>query len=214
MLELAIKAVLAYLLGAVLGSLVLGRLRGIDIRQQGSGNAGGTNALRTQGKWFGLAVIVIDIGKGALAAGVLPMLPLAALWGGAAEPWMWQAAVCGAAAVVGHVWPVWFGFRGGKGAATLVGVMLVLAPWLLPLVIGVWVICLVLSGYVGLSTMLSAATAPVGVLLFSTFGLASPLFLFTLAMAGFIVYTHRSNIQRMRAGTEHQFKRAMLFRQA
>lgn len=212
--DLAIKAVLAYLLGAVLGSLVLGRLRGIDIRRQGSGNAGGTNALRTQGKWFGLGVIVIDIGKGVLAAGALPMLPLAALWGGQPESVLWQTAVCGAAAVIGHVWPVWFGFRGGKGAATLVGVMLVLAPWLLPLVIGVWVISLVLSGYVGLSTILSAASAPVAVLLFSTFGLGSPVFLFTLVMAGFIVYTHRSNIQRMRAGTEHQFKRVMIFRQA
>lgn len=211
--DLAIKAVLAYLLGAVLGSLVLGRLRGIDIRKQGSGNAGGTNALRTQGKWFGLGVIVIDIGKGALAAGVLPMIPLAAIWSGQPEPWMWQATVCGAAAVIGHVWPVWFGFRGGKGAATLVGVMLVVAPWLLPLVIGVWLVSLVLSGYVGLSTMLGAASAPLAVLLFSTFGLTSPLFLFTLVMAGFIVYTHRSNIQRMRAGTEHQFERVMLFRQ-
>ena len=112
----------AYLLGSLSGSLLLGKLRGVDIRTQGSGNAGGTNAFRTQGAKFALGVVVVDIGKGALAA-----------WLGlrfAQADTAWLAYVVAFAAVIGHVWPVWHGFRGGKGAATLIGAVAVLvAVW-------------------------------------------------------------------------------------
>src|ERR1700743_3273260 len=106
MTEWIIKALLSYLLGSIVGGLVVGRLRGgVDIRKVGSGNAGGTNALRTQGKGFAFWVMVIDIGKGWVAAG-----PLAG-----ADAWL--AVSCGLAVILGHVYPLWYGFRGGKGVA-------------------------------------------------------------------------------------------------
>ncbi len=136
MLELSVKTLLAYLLGALLGSLVLGRLRGVDIRRAGSGNAGATNALRTQGKLFALSVLVIDIGKGVLA---VLYLPHASLPGVALDPEIpraWLTLACGFAVIVGHVYPVWFGFRGGKGVATMIGVVGALDPRLLLPVLG------------------------------------------------------------------------------
>lgn len=210
MLAFAVRCLLAYLLGSLLGSLIVGRLRGgVDIRTQGSGNAGGTNALRTQGKAFAFWVMFIDLGKGVLAAGVLPRLPLDFL-GTAAIGFGWTAAICGALAVVGHVYPLFFGFRGGKGAATFLGALAALAPLALVPGLLVWVLCLVSTGYVGLSTVL--AVFAVAVYAFIVAGSASPLFAFALIMALFILYTHRSNIQRLRDGTENQFKRAMLLR--
>src|SRR5690606_15794244 len=122
MIELGLKFTLAYLLGSVLGSLVVGYLKGgVDIRKVGSGNAGGTNALRTQGKWFALWVMVIDVGKGILAAAVLPGLELP---GVGVDPDVSRDLVLYAVAlgaIVGHVFPVWFDFRGGKGGATAAG---------------------------------------------------------------------------------------------
>ena len=113
----------AYLLGSINGSLLLGRLRGIDIRTQGSGNAGGTNALRTQGKVFALGVVLIDIGKAYVAAGWLPQwLPD---FGGVSGS-RWLDMACAFAAIVGHVYPVFHGFRGGKGGATVLGALLAL----------------------------------------------------------------------------------------
>lgn len=206
-----IKVLGAYLLGSVLGSLVIGRLRGgVDIRTQGSGNAGGTNALRTQGKGFALAVIVIDVGKGVLAAAVLPGLALSA----PASPLLasWLPVSCAAAVVIGHVFPLWYGFRGGKGAATLVGALAVLAPAGLIPVLAVWGLCLMLSGYVGLSTMVAAASFPVYA--FFAFGRdpAAPLVVFGAVMTLFVIFTHRSNIARMRRGEENQFRSAMILR--
>src|SRR5208282_3524246 len=123
MLELGVKLLLAYLIGALLGSLILGRLRGVDIRSMGSGNAGATNALRTQGKLFGFLVLLIDIAKGMVA---VRWLPAAVLPGIGIDPDLsreWLTVACGFAVIVGHVYPVWFDFRGGKGAATVIGVV-------------------------------------------------------------------------------------------
>ena len=195
----ALLIVVAYLLGSLSGSLLLGRLRGVDIRRLGSGNAGGTNALRTQGWKFALGTVLVDVGKGALAAW------LALRWGGG-EAWLPYAA--GAAAVIGHVWPVFHGFRGGKGAGTLVGVLLVLWPLALAVLLGAWLLVLVASGYVGLATVLAAATlVPLALV-----GDAGPLRLgFAVAMALFIAFTHRSNLARLRAGTESRFERVRLW---
>ena len=102
--------------------MVVGAVRHVDIRRSGSGNAGGTNAFRTQGVWFALGVVVIDIGKGALAAGLLPHWPLL----GDPQSLLLQSLVCGFAAVIGHCYPLWYGFRGGQGAATAVGALLVI----------------------------------------------------------------------------------------
>jgi glycerol-3-phosphate acyltransferase PlsY len=186
----------AYLLGSLSGSLLLGRLRGVDIRTQGSGNAGGTNALRTQGWKFALGTVLVDVGKGVLAAGL-------ALRYGGGEAWLPWAA--GFAAVLGHVWPVFHGFRGGKGAGTLVGVLAVLWPLGLAVMIGSWLLVLGLGGYVGLSTVLAAASlVPLALL---TEGDAWRLG-FAGLLALFIVFTHRGNLARLRAGSEPRFERA------
>ncbi|HEX7031302.1 MAG TPA: glycerol-3-phosphate 1-O-acyltransferase PlsY [Gammaproteobacteria bacterium] len=209
MLELLIKAVIAYLLGSIIGSLVVGRLAGgVDIRSEGSGNAGGTNALRTRGWKFALPVMLIDVGKGVLAVLVVARLPLPWVPEAAFEP-EWVAVACGAAAVIGHVWPVWYRFRGGKGMATYLGVLGVLAWPVLVMALLVWVIVLILTGYVGLATMLAAAAVAVYSLLITGFG---PLFVFGLVMALFIVFTHRTNVARLRDGTEYRFEKAMLFK--
>jgi acyl phosphate:glycerol-3-phosphate acyltransferase len=209
LLDFAAKVLIAYSLGSLLGSLIIGKLRGgVDIRTLGSGNAGGTNALRTQGPWFALGVMVIDVGKGWFAAALLP--ELFHLPGDTDLTFAtWLPIVCAAAVVIGHVYPIWFGFRGGKGAATLIGVVLGLNPLAaLPTMI-VWLLVLLLSGYVGLATMIAALAFPV----YAKWGIDSdPLFAFGIAMALFVVFTHRGNIARMRGGTENRATRLWLLR--
>lgn len=203
MLDLLIKALLSYLLGSVSGSMVLGAFRHVDIRRSGSGNAGGTNAFRTQGFRFALGVVLIDVGKGALAAWLIPQVTLAAL--GEPAPHLQQLLVCAFAAVVGHCYPVWYGFRGGKGAATAVGALLVIQPLAVPPMLAIWLIVLTLTGWVGLSTML-AAVALVPALLW--LDAPAPLVGFGVLLAAFIGFTHRGNVRKMLNGTEHRFERA------
>jgi acyl phosphate:glycerol-3-phosphate acyltransferase len=212
MLELALKLLLSYLLGAVVGSLILGWLRGgIDIRTMGSGNAGGTNALRTQGIWFALSVMLIDVGKGWVAAGLVPSLALPSVGVDPNIDRLWLAVGCAAAAVIGHVYPVWHGFRGGKGAATLVGVVIGLRPDALLMILIVWLVIVALSGYVSLGTMLSTAAFP-AYLLVTDARPSAALLAFGCAMTIFVCYTHRANIVRIRAGTESRARRLWLLR--
>jgi len=210
MLELGVKLLIAYLLGTLLGSLILGRLRGVDIRSLGSGNAGATNALRTQGKLFGFMVLLVDIAKGLFAVW---WLPTAVLPGVGIDPHLsreWLTLGCGFAVIVGHVYPVWFGFRGGKGAATMIGVVAAVELRLvLPLLL-CWFVVLLLTGYVGLATMLSGVALVAAVYLLEPDNL--PLLCFCAAMALFVIYTHRGNIARMRAGQENRVRRLWLFR--
>jgi len=201
-LLIVLAVVVAYLMGSLSGSLLLARLFGqADPRTRGSGNAGATNALRTGGRGYGAAVLAFDVFKGVVAALVVPWLfgvgPAAAF-------------ACGAAAVIGHVYPVFFGFRGGKGAATLIGVLAALVPGALLLGLAVWIATLVASGFVGLATILGM----VGVALSCLFAPAAILTakIFAIAMTLLIAYTHRDNIQRMRAGTENRFARVMFWR--
>jgi len=194
----------AYLIGSLSGSLILGRFFGqADLRKTGSGNAGATNALRAGGRGYGLSVLAFDLIKGLVAAGLVPYLVAAS------AP---LAFCCGAAAVIGHVWPIFFGFRGGKGAATCIGVLLVLVPGALIMGTAVWVATLVASGFVGLATMLGMA----GVMLACLFAPAATTAakLFTIFMTLLIVYTHRENIVRMRNGNENRFARAMFWRRS
>jgi len=210
MIEILVKGLIAYLAGSLVGSLVLGPLKGVDIRRVGSGNAGGTNALRTQGAAFALGVVLIDVLKVVLplvflTGARLPLVPV----GPTTSPEL-TGVVIAAAAVVGHVYPVWFGFRGGKGMATLLGAYAVLDPQALLVVIATWVAVVALYGYVGLGTMIAAAAAPVWLGLNVHTGGA--LFPFSVAMAAFIVFTHRSNLARMRAGNENRMWRGLLGR--
>jgi acyl phosphate:glycerol-3-phosphate acyltransferase len=210
MLELGVKILVAYLLGTALGSLILGRLRGVDIRSMGSGNAGATNALRTQGKLFGLLVLVIDIAKGVVA---VLWLPLALLPGVGIDPQLpreWLTLACGFAVIVGHVYPVWFGFRGGKGAATMVGVIAAVELRLVAPLLVTWFLALVLTGYVGLATMVSGMALVAAVCVLEPDNV--PLLCFCIGISLFVIYTHRSNIARMRAGQENRVRRLWLFR--
>lgn len=222
MFELAGKSLCAYLLGSLIGALVIGRLRGgVDIRTMGSGNAGGTNALRTQGAGFAVWVMLIDIGKGVLAVQWLARLSLAS-WLPAAERLSWPAALTwlqvatAAAVVVGHVFPLWFEFRGGKGAATLLGVLIGLMPQAAIPVLSIWVIVLIGTGYVGLATILATASFPVYLALARAESLPiselRPLLAFGIVMAVFVCFTHRSNIARMLSGNESRFERVWLLR--
>lgn len=206
MTDAIVKLVLAYLAGSVMGSLLLGRFRQVDIRTMGSGNAGATNALRSAGKGFAFGVMVIDVGKGALAAGIIPGL---ALGFGTAPDWLPYG--CGAAAVFGHCYPVFFGFRGGKGAATLVGTLLVFAPVLVPPLLAVWLGAIALIGFVGLATMITAHAAWI-IVAAAWFPERQALLVYAVIMALFMVFTHRSNIQRMREGTESRFGGLPMFR--
>jgi len=203
MLELLIKIILAYMLGSVSGSMVIGSFRHVDIRQSGSGNAGGTNAFRTQGFVFALGVVLIDIGKGAIAALLFPQFDLSAL--GTPVSVSVQMLACGFAAVVGHCYPLWHGFRGGKGAATAVGALAIIQFWALVPMILCWLIVLTLTGWVGLATILAALCL---IPAFYFLGSSIPELIFAVLLALFIVFTHRSNIRNMRNGREYRFEKA------
>lgn len=211
-LELGTKFLISYFIGSLMGALIVGRLRGgVDIRRLGSGNAGGTNALRTQGLVFALAVVLIDVGKGALATALVPGLDLPLVGIDPAISRVWLTMACATASVMGHVWPIWHEFRGGKGAATLLGTLAVLAPGMILPVLLVWAWVFVLSGYVGLATMLGGLAAPVYVAV-TRLPEQQPLFVYSLAMAAYLLFSHRTNIARMRAGSEFRNTRLMVFR--
>jgi acyl phosphate:glycerol-3-phosphate acyltransferase len=205
MIELGLKVTLAYLVGAVLGSLLVGFFYGgVDIRKAGSGNAGGTNALRTQGKVFALWVMIVDIGKGILAAAVISPLVLP---GVGIDPSIDRSLILYSvafAAILGHVFPVWFGFRGGKGGATAAGLVCFLAPSAALPVLGSWLLIVFTTGFVGLATM-AASLIAVLFLGFTVLPEESGLFLFACATAGLLIYAHRGNIRRMLDGTESRF---------
>ena len=209
MLEIILKILISYCLGSIMGAMVMGKFYGgIDIRSMGSGNAGGTNALRTQGVWFALGVIVIDIGKGILAAGFIPNVNFPFFDGISEQSDLWLVVFCASASVIGHVWPLYHHGRGGKGAATLIGTLIIIAPFLLLPVLVVWFFVLFLSGFVGLATIFAAASAPTIIALQGIDDLA--LFVYCVVMAFYLLFSHRSNIRRMRLGNVNRldiFKR-------
>ena len=210
-MDSGLKLLLAYLLGSVVGSLVVGRLRGgVDIRKMGSGNAGATNALRTQGAAFAITVIAIDIGKGWLAAGWLPGLALPGVPASTPVLAPWLPAACGFAAIIGHCFPVWHGFRGGKGVATLVGAFAGFDAWLLLPLFATWLAVVIVSGFVGLASIIAALALPI-YLLIRDGAVFSAELCFAIACGLLVLYTHRGNVKRMRAGTEPRARRLWLF---
>jgi len=188
----------AYLLGAFPTSFVAGRLgRGIDLREHGSKNLGATNVFRILGWKYAIPVALIDVAKGAVPVALFG--PWAALGGG------WAAAL-GAVAVLGHVFSPFVGFKGGKGVATAAGMFLALAPIAVAIALPVWGLCLWLTGYVSLSSIVAAVTFPVWVRLTAPPPAALPAFYASLALAALIVFSHRANIRRLLAGTESRFR--------
>jgi acyl phosphate:glycerol-3-phosphate acyltransferase len=210
MIELVLKAGLSYLLGSVMGSLVIARLTGgADIRTLGSGNAGATNALRTQGRKVGLAVLAIDLTKGWIATGVLAPWVLPSVIPSAAAPLaLWCVPLCGIAVMLGHVYPLWYGFRGGKGVATLLGAVLGINGWLLLPMMLTWLAAVIVFGYVGLASILAAVALAVAIAVTTH---SAPLIAFGTVSVLLILYTHRSNLTRMRAGSESRARRLWLF---
>ena len=203
-LEQILRIIISYLIGSISGSMLMGKIRGVDIRTMGSGNAGGTNAFRTQGAIFALSVVVVDIAKGYVATYYVS---------GDFGQGSMLGVLCGIVAVLGHVYPVYYNFKGGKGAGTLVGILIGLYPFGLLISFSVWLIILVLTGYVGLSSMLAGISFPF-VIYYENFmgGLNSTIGSFSIIMALFLVFTHRSNIIRMLKGNENRFEKVMIFR--
>jgi glycerol-3-phosphate acyltransferase PlsY len=209
-MEFWVKVLLAYLLGSIVGSLVVGFLKGgVDIRTQGSGNAGSTNALRTQGPAFAIWVIIIDVAKGWLAAAVLPGFELPGVPPAPEDLLLFLPAACAFAAILGHVFPVWHGFRGGKGVATLVGAYAGLGPVLLLPLFASWLVMVTVSGFVGLASIVAAMAMPVYLLMHDG-PVFTPTLAFSLACAVLVLYTHRGNVRRMREGTEPRARKLWL----
>ncbi|HUQ10157.1 MAG TPA: glycerol-3-phosphate 1-O-acyltransferase PlsY [Steroidobacteraceae bacterium] len=210
-MDFGLKVLIAYLLGSVVGSLVVGRLKGgVDIRQMGSGNAGATNALRTQGKGFAIAVIIIDIAKGWLAAGLLPVVALPGVPPSLPAQALWLPAACGFAAILGHCFPVWHGFRGGKGVATLVGAFAGFDAWLLLPLFATWLAMVAVFGYVGLASIVASLALPVYLLIRDGVQ-PTPELYFAIACGLLVLFTHRGNLRRMFAGNEPRARRLWLF---
>lgn len=210
MIDLLLKMLLAYLLGSIVGSLAFGRLFGArDVRNEGSGNAGATNALRTHGVAYGLVVAVFDFAKGWVAVALLAPLALPGVPPASGQLALWVPVVCALAVVIGHVYPVFHGFRGGKGAATLLGAVLSISPSALLFMLLVWLMVVTVIGFVGLATISAAVMLPL--ILLTTGALPrGPVLVFGLLAAALLVYTHRSNIARMRAGLEPRAQRLWL----
>ncbi len=195
---------IGYLSGSISGSLLLGKFKNIDIRKMGSGNAGGTNALRSVGPMFALGTILIDILKG-----YIPIIVYSAYIDHNVQ---WAQILIGFAAILGHVYPIFYNFKGGKGAGTMVGVVLALFPYSIPFVFFVWILILIITGFVGLSTM----CAGIALMIITYFKfpetIMSPFGYFSIIIALFLIYSHRENIIRMIRGTENRFTKIMLFK--
>jgi glycerol-3-phosphate acyltransferase PlsY len=186
----------AYFTGATPTSYIVGRVRGIDLRQHGSGNLGATNAFRVLGWKAATPIFMVDIAKGWFPAACFP------LWDGQPSP-DWALAY-GAAAIVGHVFSIYVGFRGGKGVATGAGVYLALAPLAVLVCLVVWGSIVFATGYVSVASITAALVLPP--LVFLTLG-AGPVLWVGLGLAAFVIFAHRSNIRRLRRGEEHRFRR-------
>lgn len=195
---------LAYIAGSIPSAVWAGKLfHGIDVREHGSGNAGATNTVRVLGWKTGIPVLIFDLFKGWLAA-MLPVFLKAADSG--TEQMIALQIACGMAAIMGHVFPLFAGFRGGKGVATTFGVLLALHPWLTLICAGIFLVVLLISGYVSLGSMTAAVMFPV--LLMTAFDTPSLLFtIFSVVVAVAIVVTHKKNIGRLIRGEENRFLR-------
>lgn len=194
--------ILAYLLGALPFSIIAGKLlKGIDIREYGSGNAGATNTFRVLGKKAGIPVLLLDVLKGYAAVS----LACYSAYSTDTEMYINLSLAFGVAAVLGHVFPVYVGFRGGKGVATLLGLMIGVFPQAALLSIGVFVVTLIFSRYVSLSSILAGIVFPIGVYFLSKV-LVSTMVIFSVFVPILLIATHQRNIERIIRGEESKVK--------
>lgn len=212
-LVVSVVCIIGYLLGSIPNGYLVGKARGIDIRQHGSGNIGATNVLRTLGKKWGVLVFAGDALKGiaavCLAALLAPRLEVAFLGAsgsGALSPS--NAAILGAiCCILGHSFPVWLRFKGGKGVATMAGVMLALSPWAAVIAACVWNGFFYTTRYVSLASLAAAVALPTSVFFLPGGSFRQPLFWFNVVVGLLVTWRHRGNIQRLIQGTEHRFEK-------
>jgi glycerol-3-phosphate acyltransferase PlsY len=194
---------IAYACGALPWGLWIGRLaRGVDIRTVGSGNLGATNVYRTLGPRLGVLTLLLDVAKGALPVWLLPQLALAAAFPGGPE---WCRVVAGLAAVAGHVWTFLAGFKGGKGVATTVGVLLALSPLAFGVFVAVFVLAVAVTRYISVGSTLGAVAFAVTLGAAAPGGVRDPAFLLGVGLAAVVVVRHRDNFRRLRRGEERRF---------
>jgi len=186
----AIAIVIGYLLGSCPFGYWAGRLRGVDLREHGSGNTGGTNAVRVLGPRIGVIVIVLDVLKGTAAVLV-----------GAALGGTGTMVLAGAAAVAGHLYPLFLGFRGGKAVATGAGVLIALVPAIVAGAFLLWLAVALTTRYVSVASMTAAVAVAVAVIATAQ---PWPVIAFAVGGAAVVVWRHRPNIQRLRTGTENR----------
>jgi glycerol-3-phosphate acyltransferase PlsY len=194
---LAAIALASYLVGSIPSGVLLARLKNVDVRTTGSGNIGATNVARAAGKTLGLLTLVLDAAKGALP--VLAVDGLDLLAGAGPDARLYGAVTAAVAAVAGHVFPVTLGFRGGKGVATALGALAALAPAALPLPLVAFAAAMAASRRVSLGSICAAMAAPFGSVLA---GYPVAISAAIAAIACLILYRHRDNMARIRAGTE------------
>lgn len=220
-MQLAFIMVAAYLVGSVPTAVLISKwFFGMDIRQKGSGNMGSTNTFRILGWKAGLAVQLIDVAKGIVAV----MIARAVFNGNLPFPNMTPfeditvvSVIAGISAVIGHVCPVFGGFRGGKGINTALGMLIAVTPVEVAIAIGIFLLVLLTSGYVSLGSMIAAASLPTTMVVrHNILGVDiqgyNTLIFFVIGLAGFLIFTHRANIRRLLEGRENRFTKLWLFR--
>lgn len=192
---------IAYLLGSVPNAVWIGKkYYGIDIREHGSRNAGTTNMLRVLGRRAALPVFILDVLKGFVAVALLGLLKYD---DNISDAWLINLKIIAVfAAVLGHIFPVFAHFKGGKGVATLVGAVLGIHPITVLLCFGVWFVVLMITHYVSLASMIGGCCFPIFVLLSPKINHSVPLIVFSFVIAVLLIWTHRKNIERLKNGTE------------
>jgi glycerol-3-phosphate acyltransferase PlsY len=207
MLSLIVIIFLSYLAGSIPTSIIMSKLtRGIDIRDHGSGNAGATNVIRVLGWKIGIVVIIVDVGKGVLATLLISKLRIDPV------PISHNLVqiIAGLSAVLGHIWTIFAGFKGGKGVGTAAGMLFSLYPVAGIICLVIFAIVLLGGRYVSLASMTAAISLPIVILIlnkFFNYSISNELLYFAIFMAHLIVFTHRSNIKRLIKGEENRIKK-------
>jgi len=209
-LSIFVIVLAGYLLGSIPVGFLVARAKGIDIREHGSGNIGATNVFRTLGKGYGIFVFICDALKGVGAVFLGRMiyecfntpLPGSHYY---VSPWI--GILGGIACILGHNFPVWLKFKGGKGVATSLGVVIGLVPLAAVISFAIWASVLFTSRYVSLASIIAAIAVPIIVAFTASPADKTPLLVFTMLAASLIVLRHRANIQRLLNGTENRFKK-------
>ena len=212
-MEFIILLVLSYLTGSIPTSIIVSRIaKNIDIRDHGSGNAGATNVYRVLGWKYALIVLLLDIFKAWLPTAIyattifqyISIIDIGFI-----------QILCGSFSVIGHTYPIFAKFKGGKGVGPLIGVLLALFPIAFPLCLIVAIAIIITTGYVSLGSIFAAISLPIFILILPVLDIISPnlsLVIFSLLVPWFVIYTHRGNISRIRNGTENRFDKAIIFK--